>query len=231
VRSSMHDQVDLLRSISDGWNTTRKNPGRPSPLARVEFSAGEIVEGGKISNDAWDHIGRNPGSSPSIDIDVTEPTEHMKATEKPYVRSPADGKIELIKPEPWGTIIVRDENGFSHKMIHSDINALGPVSGTHTGISEGDQVTVGQPIAHISNKGTKNDHVHYSIITPDGEYQDPESLYFDSETGAVDGVSNEHRLEAIKEFREFHDSLGGGVDRGTGEIRYDNIHDDFRGYV
>lgn len=95
----------------------------------------------------------------------------------PAVGSPASGKIEKIDPR-YGTIIVKDSNGYKHILMHLE----------NVHVKEGDNVVTGQVIGTMGGRGPSGSkeypqHVHYSVMAPDGTKINPETHWNNSPHG------------------------------------------------
>lgn len=63
----------------------------------------------------------------------------------PAMRSPVTGLVTRADQGRWGTIAIRDANGFSHEILHSHAQH----------VSVGDPVVAGQLIGTMGNTGLK----------------------------------------------------------------------------
>lgn len=90
------------------------------------------------------------------------------------MRSPVTGIVTRADKSGFGTIAIRDANGFSHEVLHS--------RSQHVAV--GDPVVAGQLIGTMGNTGLKvknpqdANHVHYQLKDPAGKVIDP-SAYWD----------------------------------------------------
>jgi hypothetical protein len=99
----------------------------------------------------------------------------------PALRSPVSGIVTNAGEGDYGTIAIRDANGYSHEILH-----------THTRhVAVGDAVAAGQLIGTMGNTGVEKrkvekgaNHVHYQLKDPSGQTIDP-SAYWDRQ-GPVD---------------------------------------------
>lgn len=78
----------------------------------------------------------------------------------PALRSPVNGVVTSAGEGKYGTIAIRDSNGFSHEILHTHAS--------HVAI--GDPVVAGQLIGTVGNTGVNfknpdkgHHHVHYQL--------------------------------------------------------------------
>ncbi|WP_123721650.1 M23 family metallopeptidase [Pseudomonas lini] len=165
-------------------------PDRSSEyVVRVwDFQASNLVEGAvEVQGQGFsDHLAREkPSGAPGIDVDVNYNTEHSANWQRPVVKSPASGEV-VFSGGQYGTVRIKDKNGFEHRILHMYLDYEGPVKERIFPLSR--TVKIGDPIGVLGDVHPLKrirDHVHYSIIKPDGFYVDPKKLWFD-ESGAVD---------------------------------------------
>lgn len=90
------------------------------------------------------------------------------------MRAPVTGVVTRADKGRWGTIAIRDPDGFSHEVLHSYAQH----------VNVGDPVVAGQLIGTMGNTGLKvkdpkdANHVHYHLRDPTGKVIDP-SAYWD----------------------------------------------------
>jgi len=92
----------------------------------------------------------------------------------PALRSPVSGIVTNAGEGDYGTIAIRDANGYSHEILH-----------THTRhIAVGDPVAAGQLIGTMGNTGVEKrnvekgaSHVHYQLKDPSGKAIDPSAFW------------------------------------------------------
>jgi hypothetical protein len=90
------------------------------------------------------------------------------------MRAPVTGIVTRADKGRWGTIAIRDADGFSHEILHSHAQH----------VTVGDPVVAGQLIGTMGNTGLKvkdpkdANHVHYQLRDPTGKVIDP-SAYWD----------------------------------------------------
>jgi hypothetical protein len=118
----------------------------------------------------------------------------------PALRSPVTGTVTQAGQGKWGTIAIRDANGFSHEILHSHSRH----------VAVGDPVVAGQLIGTMGNTGLSKDpkvrnHVHYQLKDPTGAVIDPSA--FSDQQGPVD--PNPARPTYLREYQEYLRSLGG----------------------
>lgn len=99
----------------------------------------------------------------------------------PAIRSPVSGVIENAGQGDYGTITIRDANGFLHQILH-----------THSRhVAVGDPVVAGQLIGTMGNMGVKapgveygDPHVHYQLKDPAGARVNPTEFW--DQQGPID---------------------------------------------
>jgi murein DD-endopeptidase MepM/ murein hydrolase activator NlpD len=90
------------------------------------------------------------------------------------MRAPVTGIVTRADKGGWGTIAIRDADGFSHEILHSHAQH----------VTVGDPIVAGQLIGTMGNTGSKvknpkdANHVHYQLRDPTGKVIDP-SAYWD----------------------------------------------------
>jgi hypothetical protein len=92
----------------------------------------------------------------------------------PAMRAPVTGIVTRADKGGFGTIAIRDADGFSHEILHSRAQH----------VTVGDPVVAGQLIGTMGNTGLKvkdpkdANHAHYQLKDPTGKVIDP-SAYWD----------------------------------------------------
>lgn len=92
----------------------------------------------------------------------------------PAMRAPVTGIVTRADKGGFGTIAIRDADGFSHEILHSRAQH----------VTVGDPVVAGQLIGTMGNTGLKvkdpkdANHAHYQLKDPSGKVIDP-SAYWD----------------------------------------------------
>ena len=85
----------------------------------------------------------------------------------PELRSPVAGIVTNAGEGSVGRIAIRDANGFSHEILHTQTQK----------VRRGDLVGVGQPIGTMGNTGTYDQHVHYQLKDPAGHAINPTEFW------------------------------------------------------
>lgn len=80
----------------------------------------------------------------------------------PILHAPVDGEI-LFSGGNSGTISIRDNNGFVHKLMHTATR----------NVQAGDRVTAGDAIGTMGNTGTPDYHLHYQLEDSKGRQVNP----------------------------------------------------------
>lgn len=118
---------------------------------------------------------RDEGTSPHRGVDFNYPVGRTGINlTNPALRAPVDGIVTNAGEGRYGTISIRDANGFSHEILH-----------THSRhVSVGDPVVAGQLIGTMGNTGVdfKNpkegaNHVHYQLRDPSGHAINPTEFW------------------------------------------------------
>ncbi len=154
-----------------------------------------------LDNDFTGHLKRS--GSPGIDIDfVGVETEQRHINEIPEfnigVYSPVSGTIIVPGPGEYGTIIIRDDSNFYHKLLHHQIFEIDEIPipfrpDNSLGTFDRKTIKKGELIGYLGNTDPQNkamrDHVHYCIYQKDDVYGkvyfDPQEVIVDRSTGSV----------------------------------------------
>src|SRR5881227_1958201 len=106
---------------------------------------------------------RPPGATnPHIGIDFNYigGQQSRLNTSHPALRAPVTGQVTNAGEGDYGTIGIRDENGYTHELLHTQRRY----------VSVGDPVVAGQLIGTMGNTGVKKRgvelgdfHVHYQL--------------------------------------------------------------------
>jgi hypothetical protein len=83
------------------------------------------------------------------------------------LRSPVAGIVTNAGEGNAGRIAIRDANGLSHEILHTDTQY----------VKRGDLVGVGQPIGTMGNTGADDQHVHYQLKDPAGNAINPTEFW------------------------------------------------------
>ena len=89
----------------------------------------------------------------------------------PTIYSPIDGTVTFVGGD-YGTIKIRDSQGNSHEILHTDTQ----------NVRVGDQISAGDPIGTMGGRGPKGadqypEHVHYQIKDPKGKRINPQDWW------------------------------------------------------
>src|SRR6202011_5633720 len=119
----------------------------------------------------WRGRGRPPGSTKphrAVDFDYFGGRFAKLNLSHPELRSPVAGVVTTNPGEgTFGRIAIRDANGFSHEILHTQTQY----------VKRGDLVGVGQPIGTMGNTGTYDQHVHYQLKDPAGHAINPTEFW------------------------------------------------------
>lgn len=122
----------------------------------------------------------------------------------PALRSPVAGIVTKAGQDKFGTIAIRDANGFSHEILH-----------THSRhVTVGDPVAAGQLIGAMGNIGTVDPnhqyHAHYQLKDPAGNTINP-SAFWDRQ-GPTD--PNPGPPAYLQEYQQYLKHFGTSADNG-----------------
>ncbi|MBK8057893.1 MAG: M23 family metallopeptidase [Gemmatimonadetes bacterium] len=145
-----------------------------------------MVDRGRVTANYAGHEQRiRQSKDPGVDVaplDAPGYTERLPNFARPLVRSPVTGEIVQVKAEPWGNITIKDQSGYTFKMLHNIVAA--------GSLRVGQKVIKGEPLGFLGsvappNSGVTGDHVHLSVFDPNTKRVDPERLWYDSLSGSV----------------------------------------------
>ena len=146
--------------------------------------------------------GRPPGGTKphrGVDFNYNVPGQTGINLANPALRSPVTGIVTQADEGRYGTIAIRDANGYSHEILH----------GHSRHVSVGDPVVAGQLIGTMGNTGVTSDprkgnHAHYQLKDSMGTTIDP-SAYWDQQ-GRVD--PNPSPPAFLGQYRQYLRDLG-----------------------
>jgi murein DD-endopeptidase MepM/ murein hydrolase activator NlpD len=121
----------------------------------------------------------------------------------PALRSPVTGIVTKAGQDKYGTVTIRDANGFSHTILHTDSQH----------VTVGDPVASGQLIGTMGNTGAVQQHVHYQLKDPAGNLINP-SAFWDQQ-GPVEPIPNPPAY--LQEYQKYLQSLGRNASNGFGK--------------
>jgi Peptidase family M23 len=117
--------------------------------------------------------------------------------EHPALRSPVTGVVTNAGEGTVGRIAIKDADGFTHEILHTDTRH----------IAVGDPVVAGQLIGTMGNTGAEDQHVHYQLKDPAGNNINPTD-YWDRQ-GPVD--PNPAPPAYIQEYQRYLQGSNGAV--------------------
>ncbi len=127
------------------------------------------------------------------------------------IETPGDGLIIFRGMKDYGTIAIRDANGFSHEILHTHARH----------VAVGDPVAAGQLIGTMGNTGVEKrkiesgaSHVHYQLKDPSGNVINP-SAFWDQE-GPVD--PNPAPPGYLDEYQRYLRGLNATLDNAFGNV-------------
>ncbi len=135
----------------------------------------------------------NPHRAVDFNYDVGPGGQRGINLTHPALRSPVDGIVTNAGEGRYGTISIRDANGFSHEILHTDARH----------VSVGDPVVAGQLIGTMGNTGTKDQHVHYQLRDAVGSIIDPAD-FWDRQGPADPSPSPPAYLGEYQQFLQSH---------------------------
>jgi hypothetical protein len=188
-------------------SVSRKNEGSPDMswpdiMQRVLPPIGGVLP--HITSPFGEVEGRPPGSTkPHRAVDFNYLGGQTGINLKhPALRSPVAGVVTEAGGDKYGTITIRDANGYSHSILH-----------THSQhVTVGDPVAEGQLIGTMGNTGTKQQHVHYQLRDPGGEIVNPTAFW--DRQGSVD--PNPSPPAHVQEYQQYLQGLGVNAGNGFG---------------
>jgi hypothetical protein len=153
--------------------------------------------------------GRPEGSTKphrGVDFNYNVPGQRRINLAHPALRSPVTGIVTQAGRGKYGTIAIRDANGFSHEILHSHSRH----------VAVGDPVVAGQLIGAMGNTGAskdpkKSNHVHYQLKDPAGVAIDPSA--FSDQQGPVD--PNPAPPAFLGKYQQYLRGLGADAGNGT----------------
>jgi len=151
---------------------------------------------------------RPPGSSNphvGVDFNYLGGQQSRFNTSHPALRSPIAGRVINAGEGDYGTIAIRDANGYTHELLHTQ----------RRHVSIGDPVVAGQLIGTMGNTGVDHRgveggqyHVHYQIKDRDGNRVNPVE-FWDSQ-GPID--PNPAPPAVLRDYLQYQRGLGSTVD-------------------
>ena len=150
---------------------------------------------------------RDEGTSPHRGVDFNYPVGRTGINlTNPALRAPVDGIVTNAGEGRYGTISIRDANGFSHEILH-----------THSRhVSVGDPVAAGELIGTMGNTGVnfKNpkegaNHVHYQLRDPSGQAINPTD-FWDQQGPADPNPASPAYLGEYQQYLQGHGPETGG---------------------
>jgi hypothetical protein len=148
--------------------------------------------------------GRPPGSSTphrAVDFNYVGGQTGINL-QHPTLRSPVAGIVTRAGQDKYGTIAIRDADGYSHEILHTN--------GRY--VSVGDPVAAGQLIGTMGNTGAEQQHVHYQLKDIAGKMLNP--IAFWDRQGPADPIPSPP--DHLQEYQKYLQSLGINTDNGFG---------------
>jgi murein DD-endopeptidase MepM/ murein hydrolase activator NlpD len=85
----------------------------------------------------------------------------------PSVHAPVSGVVTSAGQGPTRMIAIRDADGLSHEILHTDSQL----------VRAGQKVSAGDPIGTMGNRGTHDQHVHYQLKDRSGHKISPSDFW------------------------------------------------------
>lgn len=138
--------------------------------------------------------------------------------EHPEVRSPISGVVTYGRDSGggYGTVKIRDDQGYSHEILHLDSRS----------VSVGDRIDAGDPIGTMGGRGPNGpnqyaQHVHYQLRDPSGTPISPQRFWDEGRAheggggvrpvtggGGAELLRQDSRGESVRTLQESLDTLG-----------------------
>jgi hypothetical protein len=142
-----------------------------------------------------------------VDFNYVGCQEARVNTSHPALRSPVTGVVTNAGQGDYGTIAIRDSDGFSHELLH-----------THSRhVVVGDRVFAGQLIGTMGNTGVLKRgiesgafHVHYQLRDPNGKIIDP-STHRDRQ-GPIDPAV------FLKDYLDYQDTRNATIGKASSNV-------------
>lgn len=140
-------------SYQDVMNTMLPAQGRTSPHITGHY--GEVRQKGPHGGSDFNYAGGQSGVN----------------LEHPAIHSPISGEVTFVGGQ-YGTIKIRDADGNSHEILHTQAQS----------VKVGQHIEVGDEIGHMGGRGPKGSaqyaqHVHYQMKDKDGHAVNPEEFW------------------------------------------------------
>ncbi|WP_223879100.1 M23 family metallopeptidase [Chitinimonas arctica] len=141
-------------------------PSQNGVNPHVTGNYGESRSGGPHGGTDFNYVGGQTGTN------LTHPT----------INAPIDGTVTFVGGQ-YGTIKIRDADGNSHEILHTNSQ----------NVSVGDQVSAGNAIGTMGGKGPNGanqyaQHVHYQMKDPQGRRISPQEWWDNHDSGTDDGA-------------------------------------------
>jgi peptidase M23-like protein len=167
VRSFLHIQDNSTRRTAMSWDDIMRRVLPPTGGFAPHVTS-------RYSDTNRPPHSTNPHRAVDLNHDVGPNGQRGINLTHPVVRSPASGIVTKAGGDKFGTIAIRDRNGFSHEILHTQAR--------HAAV--GDPVAAGALIGTMGKTGADAHHVHYQLKDPSGKAIDP-SAFWDQQ-GPVD---------------------------------------------
>ena len=145
MRRMLPPSGGFVPRVTSRYDDTNRPPGSTNPHRAVDFNY---------------YVG--PGGQKGINLT------------HPALRSPVSGIVTKAGGDRYGTIAIKDANGFSHEILHTQAQH----------VAVGDPIAAGELIGTMGKTGADAYHVHYQLRDPSGKVIDP-SAFWDQQ-GSVD---------------------------------------------
>lgn len=143
-------------------------PEQSGVSAHITGHYGEHRAKGPHGGSDFNYVGGQNG------INLTNPTIH----------SPVSGEVTFVGGQ-YGTIKIRDAEGNSHQILHTESQA----------VAVGDRIEIGDPIGTMGGRGPNGasqyaQHVHYQLKDSDGNLLNPEEYWNNRVVNIADAQKN-----------------------------------------
>src|SRR6266849_9900253 len=146
----------------------------------------------------------NPHRAVDFNYDVGRDGQKGINLTHPALRSPVSGIVTRAGGDEYGTIAIRDANGFSHEILHTQARH----------VAVGDPIAAGALIGTMGKTGADAHHVHYQLRDPSGKPIDPSAFW--NQQGPMD--PNPAPPAYLGEQQRYLSGLNATVDNSFGSV-------------
>jgi len=166
-------KITYVPHVTSPYGDTNRPPGSTNPHRAVDFN-----------------YNLGPGGQRGINLI------------HPALRSPVAGVVTRAGDDKYGTIAIKDANGLSHEILHTNSRH----------VAVGDPVIAGQLIGTMGNTGADHQHVHYQLKDRAGNVLNPSAFW--DEQGSID--PNPPSPAYLNDYLQYQRGLGTTVNNAFG---------------